>query len=151
MSDIFQCFCWLVGSTARSVQKPFKIRAIRGHTKAYVWRQIGLFGPCIKVQPSCFTVKRRFASEVGGILIYSDENDDQLIFCTFAKTLQDNNTTAKDFALADQTVTNALEEYNETNAAMNLVRLKMKTHMQNYKNHFKSRWLRATSGCWWQW
>ena len=71
-------------------------------------------------------VKKRFPGEAGAISnFYSDENDDQLIFCHFAKTLQDNKyDQVKDFKVLSNTLNSALEDYNETNAVMALVLFK---------------------------
>ena len=67
-------------------------------------------------------VKRRFASDAGVISNYYSQDGESLIFCHFAKSLSDNKydqVTSMD--ILRKTLDTTLEEYNETNAVMNLV------------------------------
>tara|TARA_B110000091_G_scaffold206803_1_gene244149 strand:+ start:181 stop:1293 length:1113 start_codon:yes stop_codon:yes gene_type:complete len=74
-------------------------------------------------QVSLGAVKRRFASEAGVISnYYMEDSSESLIFCHFAKSLADNKydqVTSMD--ILRKTLDTTLEEYNETNAVMNLV------------------------------
>ena len=67
-------------------------------------------------------VKKRFASEAGVISnYYIEDSSESLIFCHFAQSLQDNKyDQVQSMEILRKTLNTTLEEYNETNAVMNL-------------------------------
>ena len=106
-------------------------------------------------QEAQIQAKRRFPA-YNMAKFFAAENADPLVFCNFVDGYGDETMMydqVLDLESITETFKTALVEYNEENAAMNLVLFgdAVEAYLPNFTDHLESVRARTISGCWWKW